>query len=34
MFRTINEVERALKKDVRITDGLQRLSLDGIRQIS
>jgi hypothetical protein len=34
MFRTIDEAERALKKDERITDGLQRLSLDGLWQIS
>jgi hypothetical protein len=34
MFRIIDEAERALKKDARIIDRLQRLSLDGTWQIS
>ena len=32
MFRTIDEAERAIKKDASITDRLQRLNLDGMRQ--
>jgi hypothetical protein len=33
MFRTIEEAERAIKKDASIIDRLQRLGLDGMWQI-